>query len=297
MDQRRYREEHNAEDAELSARKRSLEGESQAIMKTPRLPRKRLLLLGGSCAVLAASAVIFWQARRGAEAAPAAETTYFKSIGPHETPATKAVARDLRKQPVEAVVRNLTLRLTGSLAADDKSEVGSNAAGNVSETRVERGSFVKKGDVLVQIDPRDAQNALDEGLNAAEELRERLGLDESKEFCVDEVPEVEAAKVAMDLAERTFHRSENLKKAERDRPGKLRPVGYRLSCGRATLLPGPADGEAVESQLPVGRDAPGYAPQGGRRLHDPRARWTAGSPNGTSRSASGSSPCSPAPSW
>ena len=189
-----------------------LRRESEAIMVTPHLPRKRLLLLGGSCAVLAASAVIFWQARRGAEAAPAAATTYFKNIGPHETAATKAAARDLRKQPVEAVVRNLTLRLTGSLAADDKSEVGSNAMGNVSETRVERGSFVKKGDVLVQIDPRDAQNALDEGLNAAEELRERLGLDEAKEFRVDEVPEVEAAKVAMDLAERTFHRSENLKK-------------------------------------------------------------------------------------
>ncbi len=181
-------------------------------MKIPQLPGKRFLLLGGSCAVFAASVIVLWQARRRADAAPAAETPYFKSIGPHETPQAKAVARDLRTQPVEAVVRNLTLRLTGSLAADDKSEVGSNAAGNVSETRVERGSFVKKGDVLVQIDPRDAQNALDEGLNAAEELRERLGLDESQEFCVDDVPEVEAAKIAKDLAERTYQRSENLKK-------------------------------------------------------------------------------------
>ena len=184
-------------------------------MKPPRLPKKRLLLLGGSCAVVAASAVIFWQTRRGAEAAPAADTTYFKSIGPHATAASKAVARDIGKQPVEAIVRNLTLRLTGSLAADDKSEVGSNAAGNVSETHVDRGSFVKKGDVLVQIDPRDAQNALDEGLNAAEELRERLGLDESKEFRVDEVPEVEAAKIAKDLAERSFRRAETLKKRMR----------------------------------------------------------------------------------
>jgi membrane fusion protein, multidrug efflux system len=180
-------------------------------MLTLRLPGKRLLLLGGSCTVLAASAVILWQFRRGAEAAPTAETTYFKNIGPHESAAAKVSARDIRKQPVEAVQRNLTLRLTGSLCADEKSEVGSNAAGNVSETRVERGSFVKKGDVLVQIDPRDAQNALEEGLNTAEELRVRLGLDEAKEFRVDDVPEVEAAKVAMDLAERCFHRSEDLK--------------------------------------------------------------------------------------
>ncbi len=179
---------------------------AKSIMMTLHLPRKRLLLLGGSCAAIAVSVVIFWQFRHSAEAAPAAGTNYFKTIEPRETLAIKAGPRDIRKQPVEAVVRNLTLRLTGSLTADEKSEVGSNAMGNVSETRVERGSFVKKGDVLLQIDPRDAQNALDEGINAAEELRVRLGLDEGKEFCVDEVPEVEAAKVAKDLAERCFHR-------------------------------------------------------------------------------------------
>ena len=181
------------------------------MMPFPRLRKKRFLLLGGSCAVLAATAVIFWQARRSAEAAPTAEKTYIKGIGPREKAAAVA-AREVRKQPVEAVQRNLTLRLTGSLSADEKSEVGSNAAGNVSETRVERGSFVKKGDVLVQIDPRDAQNALEEGMNIVEELRVRLGLDESQEFRVDEVPEVEAAKLAMDMAERTFRRSEALKK-------------------------------------------------------------------------------------
>jgi membrane fusion protein, multidrug efflux system len=178
-------------------------------MKTSRLPKKRSLLLGGSCVVLVATAVIIWQARCRADAAPTAETIHPKTAMRSASPANKIA---LRKQPVEAVVRNLTLRLTGSLAADDKSEVGSNAAGNVAETRVDRGSFVKKGDVLVQIDPRDAQNALDEGINVTEELRVRLGLDEAKEFRVEDVPEVAAAKITMDLAERCFHRAESLKK-------------------------------------------------------------------------------------
>ena len=157
-------------------------GESKAIMVTPRLPKKRFC----SWAVRAPCL----RRRRSFSGKPAAaprrrrppRQPISRASGRTKHAATKAVARDLRKQPVEAVVRNLTLRLTGSLAADDKSEVGSNAVGNVSETRVERGSFVKKGDVLLQIDPRDAQNALDEGLNAAEELRVRLGLDEAKEF-------------------------------------------------------------------------------------------------------------------
>jgi RND family efflux transporter MFP subunit len=180
-------------------------------MKTSRTSRKRLFIMGGSCAVLAATAVIFWQSRRGADAAPTIESIGPKGTGQSVAAADKA-GREICKQPVEAVVRDLTVRLTGSLNADDKSEVGSNAAGNVSETRVDRGSFVKKGDVLIQIDPRDAQNSLEEGLNAVEELRVRLGLEEGKEFNVDEIPEVAAAKITMDWAERTFHRSENLKK-------------------------------------------------------------------------------------
>ena len=43
--------------------------------------------------------------------------------------------------------------------------MGSNATGNVSQDCVDRGSIVKKGDLLVQLDPRDAQYALDEGVD------------------------------------------------------------------------------------------------------------------------------------
>ena len=271
-------------------------GERQANMVTSRVPRKRFLLLGGSCAVIAASAVIFWQVRRGAEAAPAGETTYFKSIGPHETPAAKSAAHDVRRQPVEAVVRNLTLRLTGSLAADEKSEVGSNAAGNVSETRVERGSFVKKGDVLVQIDPRDAQNALDEGINAAEELRVRLGLDEAKEFRVDEVPEVEAAKVAMDLAERTFHRSEALKKQNAI---ALESYDQSVTDYHAAVQRYYLARRLAKQVNRCYRSAVTHLATLRKAVDDCtiRAPWTAGSPNGTFPWVSGLSPFFPAPSW
>ena len=61
----------------------------------------------------------------------------------------------------------------------------------------------------MQLDPRDAQYALDEGQMAAEELRVRLGLEESKEFRVDDVPEVEAAKLALELAEKNYRRAES----------------------------------------------------------------------------------------
>jgi membrane fusion protein (multidrug efflux system) len=104
------------------------------------------------------------------------------------------------------------LRLTGSLAADERSEVGCNVGGIVLKTYVERGSIVKQGDLLVQLDPRDNQYALDEGQNAVEELRVRLGLDEAKDFHVEKVPEVESATLALQLAERNYRRAESLMK-------------------------------------------------------------------------------------
>jgi RND family efflux transporter MFP subunit len=182
-------------------------------MKIPHRPSRPLLIVIG-CAVVAVGALVFAQTRRdaGAENAGAAgKSEYVGSIASVALPPTPADSRrKLGRQAVETVTRPVTLRLTGSLAADEKSDVGSNAQGNVCQTCVDRGSFVKKGDLLIQIDPRDAQYALDEGEMAAQELRVRLGLDESKEFRVENVPEVQSAKLVLELAERTYHRSESL---------------------------------------------------------------------------------------
>jgi RND family efflux transporter MFP subunit len=151
----------------------------------------------------------------GAGAEAAGKTEYLTTIGPvAEAPNKPAASGKVRKQTVEAVQRHVTVRLTGSLAADDKSDVGSNASGIVMKTCVERGSVVKKGDLLIQLDPRDAQYALEEGILAAEQLRVRLGLEEGKKLRVDDVPEVEAARLAMLLAEKNHKRAENLKRQQ-----------------------------------------------------------------------------------
>ena len=139
------------------------------------------------------------------------------------------------------------------------------------KTYVERGSIVKKGDLLVQLDPRDAQYALDEGQNAAEELRVRLGLDESKEFHVDNVPEVEAAKLAMQLAEQNYRRAESLKKQNAIALSDADQLETDYRSAVAAAPPGAATGEAVVPQLSLGRDAPGDAAEGAGRLLDPGA--------------------------
>ena len=99
------------------------------------------------------------------------------------------------------------LRLTGSLVADQKSEVASTANGVVQEVKVERGSVVKEGDVLVVVDPTDAQNSLNEGLAAAAELRAALGWEDTKQpFDPARHPNVRAAQASLDLAKTTYDR-------------------------------------------------------------------------------------------
>ena len=103
-----------------------------------------------------------------------------------------------------------TLRVTGSLAADELSNVASNVNGIVVEIRVDRGSVVKKGEMMVQLDPTDAKNKLSEGLALVEELKAKLSLDDSKPFVAEERPEAKLAKATWNLAISRKKRAENL---------------------------------------------------------------------------------------
>jgi membrane fusion protein, multidrug efflux system len=139
-------------------------------------------------------------------------TLGFAQASPGHDAATSATVKaDVPTAPVEVITRPGGLRLTGVLVADEKSEVASNASGIVTEVLVDRGSMVKKGDVLARLDPTDANNQLAEGEAAAEELKVRLGLDRAKDgWKVDDQPEVQAAKAAMDLAAANYARYKEL---------------------------------------------------------------------------------------
>lgn len=122
----------------------------------------------------------------------------------------KAVA-DCGIVPVEVVRRSHTLRVTGSLAADEQSFVASNTNGIVFEVRVDRGSTVRKGDVLVQLDSTDAQNKLAEGMALAEELKAKVFFAEGSEtFVAEDQPDVRLAKATLGLAASRLRRAEEL---------------------------------------------------------------------------------------
>lgn len=93
-----------------------------------------------------------------------------------------------------------TFEASGSLVADETSEVASQGTGVVVKVEVDVGSRVKKGDVLVRLDSRDASLRVAQANAAALQASSRLGIKKGQAFDAKSTAEVRAAKEAMDLA-------------------------------------------------------------------------------------------------
>ena len=92
------------------------------------------------------------------------------------------------------------LQATGSLLADDSSEVASQVSGQVLSTPVDVGAFVNAGSVIVQLNTRDAELRLQQArageaqaLAALNQAKARIGLSGGDKFDPNSVPEVLAA--------------------------------------------------------------------------------------------------------
>ena len=138
---------------------------ADAIVKPPKPRGRRWVLAGVAAAAALLGAGGGWLMHQpGGEAKDAAKNGNKAMLGfasPGEDTGVKHnLAKHIETTRAEAVPHCDILRLTGSLAADEQAAVASNATGIVAEVRVDRGSFVKKGDVLVQIDPTDAKNQI-----------------------------------------------------------------------------------------------------------------------------------------
>jgi len=97
---------------------------------------------------------------------------------------------------------------TGSFVADESSDIASAVAGQVIATPVNVGDFVKQGQVICELDHRDAQlrlnqmrAQLDEATAAVRQAQSRIGLNADRKFEADTVPEVAAAKASFESAQ------------------------------------------------------------------------------------------------
>ena len=123
------------------------------------------------------------------------------------------------------------LEATGTLSSDAESNVAPTIGGKIVRVNFDVGSYVKKGDALVQLDARDAQIRLRQALAQVEQQRKavkqaeagvnqaiaslrqtqvRLGVKDGEAFAIKDFSQVISVTAQMRLAEKELKRHENL---------------------------------------------------------------------------------------
>ena len=126
---------------------------------------------------------------------------------PVEVTTAAAIRRDLPR----------FFEATGSLAGDQQTDVAPQTSGKVVGVGVDIGSYVRRGQMLVQLDDSElklrveqAATQVEQAKAAVRQAEEKIGLRPGQAFDPNRVAEVAAAKVTYDLAEKNFHRAEQL---------------------------------------------------------------------------------------
>ncbi len=101
-----------------------------------------------------------------------------------------------------------TIAVTGTFVADETSDIAPLVAGRVIATPVDIGAFVKQGQVICELDHRDAQlrldqakAQLDQATAALRQSQSRIGFNGQGQFDAAGVPEVAAARAAWESAQ------------------------------------------------------------------------------------------------
>src|SRR5947209_11155541 len=121
-----------------------------------------------------------------------------------EANASVATTQAVEVTTAKAVTRDLPrfLEATGSLAAEEQTDVAPAVGGKVVSVSVDLGSFVQKGAVLVRLDDRDARIRLEQATAqvaqseaAVRQAEARIGLRPGQAFTPEQVADVRAARV------------------------------------------------------------------------------------------------------
>lgn len=118
-----------------------------------------------------------------------------------------------------AITRDLPrfFEATGSLAADEQTDVAPSISGKVVAVGVELGSYVKRGQMIVRLDENDSRIRLDQtqaqlqqAQAAVRQAEAKIGLRPGQNFDPTRVADVGSARVALELAEKQLRRFERL---------------------------------------------------------------------------------------
>ena len=118
-----------------------------------------------------------------------------------------------------AIVRQLPrfFEANGSLAANQQTDVAAETSGKVVAVGVDLGSSVRRGQMIVKLDDADfrikiqqAQAQVDQAKATQRQNEAKIGLRPGQKFNPENVPEVAAARSALELAEKNLRRYEKL---------------------------------------------------------------------------------------
>src|SRR5688572_29777297 len=136
-----------------------------------------------------------------------------------EAAAATASPTIVQVSAASVIVRQLPrfFEATGSLAPNEQTDVAPSIAGKVVAIGVDLGSFVRRGQMIVRLDPVDsrlrveqAQAQVAQARAAVRQAEAKIGLKAGQNFDPTRVPEVAAARVAVELAETQLRRAEKL---------------------------------------------------------------------------------------
>src|SRR5258708_12600236 len=128
-------------------------------------------------------------------------------------------AAGISVSPMSAVVRQLPryFEANGSLAANEQTDIAAETSGKVVAVGVDLGSSVRRGQMIVKVDDADfrirvqqAQAEVDQAKATLRQNEAKIGLRPGQKFNPESVPEVAAARSALDLAEKNLRRYEKL---------------------------------------------------------------------------------------
>lgn len=138
---------------------------------------------------------------------------------PNSGPQAGATPAVIVVSTTPAVVRQLPrfFEASGSLAPNEQTDVAAETSGKVVAVGVDIGSSVRRGQMIVKLDDADfrlrvqqAQAQLEQASATLHQNEAKIGLRPGQKFNPENVPEVAAARAALDLAERNLRRYEKL---------------------------------------------------------------------------------------
>jgi membrane fusion protein (multidrug efflux system) len=118
-----------------------------------------------------------------------------------------------RTVPVQRMSVQREVDLSGTLLSPEQARISSEVAGIVREVRVQLGTEVKVGDVLVRLEPSELQFALDRAESALRQVEAQLGIDRAQDKLPpadEQIASVRQAIANRDDARSAFERAQQL---------------------------------------------------------------------------------------